>query len=64
MPKQNFLSVGDVAKQLGKSVSLVRILEARGDLPAIRLPDGTRIFRRRAVEKYLEQRQDDSKPAA
>ena len=64
MAKNNLLSVGDVAKQLGKSASLVRLLEGRGELPAIRLRDGTRIFRQAAVEKYLERQQIAPSPEA
>lgn len=41
------LLAGDVAKRLGLSADMVRVLERRGKLRALRTPAGVRLFRAR-----------------
>jgi excisionase family DNA binding protein len=53
------LSISDVAKFLAISDDTVRRLVARGELPAIRLPQklgrGTLRFNLKDIEKFIEQ---------
>ncbi len=69
MSNEILLSVFDVAKMLDRSPSTVRVYHQSGELPAVRMRDGTRIFRQRDVEKFIQrrarkQRDELAEPAA
>ena len=51
-----FLTVGDVARLIGKGSQRVRQLEQQGVLRAIRTSSGVRLFTQEEVEKYLAER--------
>lgn len=44
--------VGDVSRELGRCDRTVRSLDRTGKLPAMRTPDGTRIWRRSDVLRF------------
>ena len=48
-----FLTVGDVARLIGKGPQRVRQLEQAGVLKAIRTVSGMRLFAREEVEEFL-----------
>ena len=56
-----WLGIGDVAKRMDRSTSLVGILERTGQLPAIRTAGGVRIFRRQDVEEFIKNRETKRK---
>jgi DNA-binding transcriptional MerR regulator len=61
------LMVSSAAKLLNRSAECVRFYERTGKLRAIRTADGTRLFRRADVEKFLREREHidtETKPAA
>jgi DNA-binding transcriptional MerR regulator len=60
MDSEQFLTVGDVARCLDRSPSLVRQLANRGILPAIRTTNGIRLFERTAVDQLIAQRQSET----
>jgi DNA-binding transcriptional MerR regulator len=61
------LMASGAAKILNRSAECVRFYERTGKLRAIRTADGTRLFRRTDVEKFLRDRDQadtETKPAA
>ena len=50
------MTPADAAPVLGVSVSMVRLLEVQGRLPAQRTAGGVRLFSRRAVEALAAER--------
>ena len=66
--QNDLLTVFTVAQLLKRSPSTIRKYEAEGRLKAVRTSAGARLFRRAAVErfieKYREQGEDETIPAA
>lgn len=56
MQDGELLTVGDAAAVLGLSVQMVRVLNNRGQLAAVRTAGGYRLFRRDDVEQLARQR--------
>ena len=57
------MTPGDAAPLLGVSVNMVRLLEIKGRLPALRTAGGVRLFRRGDVEALAaERRRNPPKP--
>ena len=54
-----FLLAGDAAKRLGLSADMVRVLERRGKLRALRTPAGVRLFHASDIEVLAEKRRRD-----
>lgn len=54
---EEFLTVGDVAREAGVSVQAVREWSARGRLPVTRAANGWRLYSRSSVQKFLAARQ-------
>lgn len=52
----DFLTVGDVAHEADASPDVVRWWERTGKLPAIKVGNGQRLFRRDDVERFLKSR--------
>lgn len=50
------LTTSGAARELGVAEGTVRLMERRGELPAVRLSSGMRIFRREDVERAREKR--------
>jgi excisionase family DNA binding protein len=50
------LTTSGVARELGVAEGTVRLMARRGELPAVRLSSGMRIFRRADVDRLREQR--------
>ena len=54
--KDDLLFASSVALIIGRSAEMVRKYERQGKLPAIKTADGTRLFRRADVEKFLKKK--------
>jgi len=53
------LITSEVARELGCTPATVRLMERRGELPAIRTASGVRLFRRVDVERVRAARQQE-----
>ena len=54
---QQWMKIGAVARELGLSVSTVRLMTTRGELPCVTTPGGTRLFDPEVIErKAMEMR--------
>ena len=53
--KQDLVTVSEVARVLRVSEQTVRNLDRRGILQALRLSNGTRVFKRGDIEKLRDQ---------
>jgi excisionase family DNA binding protein len=53
------LIISEVARELGCTPATVRLMERRGELPAIRTSSGVRLFRRVDVERVKATRQQE-----
>jgi excisionase family DNA binding protein len=58
MPSSEFVALGEAARILKCSPELARRLADDGALPAIRLGNGHRIFRREDVERVAHERRE------
>ena len=56
------LTTSLVARALGVAEGTVRLMERRGELPAVRLPNGTRLFAPEDVERLRQARARGSAP--